>query len=275
MVLLYNFLRFGSVTHRLLRLRCDGGERLVSAWGFLFTAEIFLYSHPAPRCAACRFLAQPIRDACWPCWPLSCRCCCLLSFASGGRLRLGSALRGLRVPVSCFRPSLFSLARADRALAGGRRCWWSAFAYNFWAMPSTGTISFASGLDVRSRVARVSQSQRLLTADKGGFCEGCSRQYPTVVLGPFQPILVISGSSGMPWARLERASQDAPWRVTARLTSTPRKPTNGSRRPLALRNRQIPDRGMDRASASPGRGRRRRRSLRSTHGEKLIRPSSR
>jgi len=75
-------------------------------------------------------------------------------------------------------------------------------------------------LDVRSHWLGQPNRSASLTADKGGYCEGCFEDvYPTVWLAPLQPIL------GHLWLLRhvpfhhdwDRASKDAPWRRHTRL----------------------------------------------------------
>jgi len=75
-------------------------------------------------------------------------------------------------------------------------------------------------LDVRGKWLGQPNRVASLTADKGGYCEGCFEDvYPTVWLPPFQPILghfwlLRHVPLGHPW---EQASLDAPWRRHTRL----------------------------------------------------------
>jgi hypothetical protein len=79
-------------------------------------------------------------------------------------------------------------------------------------------------LEVRTKWLGQPNRAGSLTADKGGFCEGCFEDvYPTVWLGPFQPIL------GHLWLirhvpfhhDWKQASLDAPWRRHTRLDIDP------------------------------------------------------
>jgi hypothetical protein len=76
------------------------------------------------------------------------------------------------------------------------------------------------GLDARTKWLGQPNRSASVTADKGGYCEGCFEDtYPTVWLGPFQPILghlwlIRHVPFGHDW---KRASQDAPWRRHTRL----------------------------------------------------------
>jgi hypothetical protein len=75
-------------------------------------------------------------------------------------------------------------------------------------------------LDVRTKWLGQPNRTGSLTADKGGFCEGCFEDvYPTVWLGPFQPILghfwlLRHVPFGDDW---EKAQGDAPWRRHTRM----------------------------------------------------------
>jgi hypothetical protein len=75
-------------------------------------------------------------------------------------------------------------------------------------------------LDVRTMWLGYPNRSASLSADKGGYCEGCFEDvYPTVWLAPFQPILghfwlLRHVPFGHPW---QQASQDAPWRRHTRL----------------------------------------------------------
>jgi hypothetical protein len=70
-------------------------------------------------------------------------------------------------------------------------------------------------LEVRTKWLGQPNRTASLTLDKGGFCEGCFEDvYPTVWLGPLQPILghlwlLRHVPFGDNW---QKASQDAPWR---------------------------------------------------------------
>ena len=227
MVLLYNFLRFGSVTNTGYSKLGDVMVEnvLVGAWGFLFSPgkSIFLYSPPlllavlglrgfwrSHRWSVLAMLATvaPVllfycRSPSWP-----------GDFAWGPRYAV-FAVPVLLLPAIAF---LSAARRPGRWLAVallvvglcvqllGNAFYWDHF--------------IRIGLDVRSRWLGLPNRSASLTADKGGFCEGCFEDsYPTVWLGPFQPILghlwlIRHVPFGHDW---KRASQDAPWRRHTRL----------------------------------------------------------
>jgi hypothetical protein len=227
MVLLYNFLRFGTVTNTGYSKLGDVMVEnvLVSAWGFLFSPgkSIFLYSPPlllavlglpgfwrSHRRSVLAMLATIVPVLLFYCrspsWPGD--------FAWGPRYAV-FAVPVLLLPAIAF---LSGMRRFGRALAVavlvvglgvqllGNAFYWDHF--------------IRIGLDVRSRWLGLPNRSASLTADKGGFCEGCFEDsYPTVWLGPFQPILghlwlLRHVPFGHDW---KRASQDAPWRRHTRL----------------------------------------------------------
>jgi hypothetical protein len=198
---------------------------LVSAWGFLFSPgkSIFLYSPPlvlavlglpgfwrSHRWSVLAMLATILPVLLFYCrspsWPGD--------FAWGPRYAV-FAVPVLLLPAIAF---LSAARRPGRSLAAsllvvglcvqllGNAFYWDHF--------------IRIGLDVRSRWLGLPNRSASLTADKGGFCEGCFEDnYPTVWLGPFQPILghlwlIQHVPFGHDW---KRASQDAPWRRHTRL----------------------------------------------------------
>jgi hypothetical protein len=227
MALLYNYLRFGSVTTTGYPKVADVMVEnvLVSIWGFLFSPgkSIFLYVPPLvlavlglPRfwrshrwsvLAMIVTIAPVILFYCrFPSWP--------------GDWAWGPRYAVFAVPVLLL-PAIGFLSAArwpGRGLAAtilvvglcvqllGNAFYWDHF--------------IRIGLDVRTRWLGFPNRTASLTADKGGFCEGCFEDtYPTVWLGPFQPILghlwlMRHVPFGHDW---KRASEDAPWRRHTRL----------------------------------------------------------
>ena len=227
MALLYNYLRFGSVTTTGYPKVADVMVEnvLVSIWGFLFSPgkSIFLYVPPLvlavlglPRfwrrhrwsvLAMIATIAPVILFYCrFPSWP--------------GDWAWGPRYAVFAVPVLLL-PAIAFLSAArlpGRGLAAavlavglcvqllGNAFYWDHF--------------IRIGLDVRTRWLGFPNRTASLTADKGGFCEGCFEDtYPTVWLGPFQPILghlwlMRHVPFGHDW---KRASEDAPWRRHTRL----------------------------------------------------------
>ena len=227
MVLLYNYIRFGSITNT--GYKGVGGvmveNLLVSLWGFLFSPgkSIFLYTPPL----LLALLGLPSfwrrhRATVWamlvtilpvvlfygsfPSWPGD--------WAWGPRY-IVFAVPVLLLPVvsflSCMRWPRRSLAALVLAAGIFVQVLGNAFYWDHY---------LRIALDVRTKWLGQPNRTASLTVDKGGFCEGCFEDvYPTVWLGPFQPILghlwlfrhVPFGDS---W---QKASQDAPWRRHTRL----------------------------------------------------------
>ena len=227
MALLYNYLRFGSVTTTGYPKVADVMVEnvMVSIWGFLFSPgkSIFLYVPPLvlavlglPRfwrshrwsvLAMLATIAPVILFYCrFPSWP--------------GDWAWGPRYAVFAVPVLLL-PAIGFLSAArwpGRGLAAavlavglcvqllGNAFYWDHF--------------IRIGLDVRTRWLGFPNRTASLTADKGGFCEGCFEDtYPTVWLGPFQPILghlwlMRHVPFGHDW---KRASEDPPWRRHTRL----------------------------------------------------------
>jgi energy-converting hydrogenase Eha subunit B len=227
MALLYNYLRFGSI----MKTGYAGignvmvENVLVSLWGFLFSPgkSLFLYT-PALVLAVLGFpglwrshrwtvLAMlatigPVilLYCCYPAWPGD--------WAWGPRYAV-FAIPVLLLPVISF---FSSARRTGRSLAVallavglcvqllGNAFYWDHF--------------IRIGLDARTKWLGQPNRSASVTADKGGYCEGCFEDtYPTVWLGPFQPILghlwlMRHVPFGHDW---KRASQDAPWRRHTRL----------------------------------------------------------
>ena len=222
MALVYNYLRFGSITKTgYSTVGAVMVENvLVSIWGFLFSPgkSIFLYapclvlavlgfrrfwrSHRWSALAMVATIVPVILFyCCFPSWPGD--------WAWGPRYAV-FAVPVLLLPAINF---LASARRPGRALAAallvlglgvqllGNAFYWDHF--------------IRIGLDVRTKWLGQPNRSAALTADKGGYCEGCFEDtYPTVWLGPFQPIL------GHLWLirhvpfdhDWKRASEDAPWR---------------------------------------------------------------
>jgi len=221
-VMIYNFIRFGSVTntgyHDVGNVMVE--NVLLSLWGFLFSPgkSIFLYSPPLllallglrvfwnrHRATAVAMLATILPVVLFYCrlpsWPGD--------WAWGPRYVV-FAIPVLLLPVVSFLSSMHWPRRGLVALvlaAGicvqvlGNAFYWDHY--------------LRIALDVRSKWLGQPNRTGSLTADKGGFCEGCFEDvYPTVWLGPFQPILghlwlLRHVPFGHSWLV---ASQDAPWR---------------------------------------------------------------
>ena len=222
MALLYNYLRFGSI----MKTGYAGignvlvENVLVSLWGFLFSPgkSLFLYT-PALVLAVLGFpglwrshrwtvlamlatiVPVILLYCCYPAWPGD--------WAWGPRYAV-FAIPVLLLPVISF---FSSARRTGRSLAVallavglcvqllGNAFYWDHF--------------IRIGLDARTKWLGQPNRSASVTADKGGYCEGCFEDtYPTVWLGPFQPIL------GHLWLLRhvpfhhdwKRASEDAPWR---------------------------------------------------------------
>jgi hypothetical protein len=227
MALLYNYLRFGSIMKTgYLKVSDVMVENvLVSLWGFLFSPgkSIFLYTPPLvlallgfPRfwrshrrtvLAMLVTIGPVILFYCrFPAWPGD--------WAWGPRYAV-FAVPVLLLPAISF---ISAARRPGRSLAVallvaglcvqllGNAFYWDHF--------------IRIGLDARTKWLGQPNRSASVTADKGGYCEGCfDDTYPTVWLGPFQPILghlwlMRHVPFGHDW---KRASQDAPWRRHTRL----------------------------------------------------------
>jgi hypothetical protein len=222
MLLSYNYLRFGSVTATGYK---KVGEVMVenvlfSLWGFLFSPgkSIFLYVPPlllavlglrrfwyAHRPTVWLMLATILPPvlfyAGFPSWPGD--------WAWGPRY-LVFAVPVLLLPAVAF---LTNARRLGRWLAGavlvagicvqllGNAFYWDHF--------------LRVALDVRTKWLGQPNRSASLTADKGGFCEGCFEDvYPTVWLPPLEPVLghlwmLRHVPFGDTW---QQAAKDAPWR---------------------------------------------------------------
>jgi len=228
MALAYNYLRFGSVL--ATGYKQVGGAMVenvaLSAWGFLFSPgkSLFLYAPPLVLAALGlpRFWREH-RTTGWlmlatiaplalfygtfPSWPGD--------WAWGPRYLvfavpvlllpiLGFFARGLRWPGRALLGAVLALGLAVQLL--GNAFYWDHY--------------LRIALDVRGKWLGQPNRVASLTADKGGYCEGCFEDvYPTVWLPPFQPILghfwlLRHVPLGHPW---EQASLDAPWRRHTRL----------------------------------------------------------
>ncbi len=227
MVLLYNYLRFGSVTKTgYTKVGSVMVENvLLSMWGFLFSPgkSVFLYTPPlvlallglprfwrSQRATVLAMLATilPVMlfYARFPSWPGD--------WAWGPRYVV-FAVPVLLLPAVAF---LSSARWPGRSLASGLlvaglcvQILGNAFYWDHF---------LRIALEVRTKWLGQPNRTASLTADKGGFCEGCFEDiYPTVWLGPFQPILghlwlLRHVPFGDTW---QEASQDAPWRRHTRL----------------------------------------------------------
>jgi hypothetical protein len=222
MVLAYNYLRFGSVL--------DTGYKnvnsvlvenvLLSVWGFLFSPgkSVFLYAPPLllALLGMRRFWRLHAKTVLlmlativplvlfygrFPSWPGD--------WAWGPRY-LVFAVPVLLLPAVGF---LSAARRFGRAFAAGVlivgicvQLVGNAFYWDHY---------LRIALDVRTKWLGQPNRAASLTADKGGFCEGCFEDvYPTVWLPPFQPMLghlwlLRHVPFGHPW---QQASLDAPWR---------------------------------------------------------------
>jgi hypothetical protein len=225
--LLYNYLRFGSIMKTgYLKVGDVMVENVfVSLWGFLFSPgkSIFLYTPPlvlallgfpgfwrSHRWTVLAMIATIVPVilfyCCYPAWPGD--------WAWGPRYAV-FAVPVLLLPAISF---LSAARRPGRSLAVallaaglcvqllGNAFYWDHF--------------IRIGLDARTKWLGQPNRSASVTADKGGYCEGCFEDtYPTVWLGPFQPILghlwlIRHVPFGHDW---KRASQDAPWRRHTRL----------------------------------------------------------
>lgn len=227
MLLLYNFIRFGSITKtgytNVAGVMVE--NVLLSAWGFLFSPgkSIFLYTPPlvlavfglprfwrSHRVTVLAMLATilPVMSVYlrFPAWP---------GDWSWGPRYVVFAVPVLLLPAISF----LSVARwPGRSLAAGLlvvglcvQILGSAFYWDHF---------LRIALDVRTQWLGRANRSASLTADKGGFCEGCFEDvYPTVWLAPLQPIL------GHFWLlrhvpfddSWQQAAEDAPWRRHTRL----------------------------------------------------------
>jgi hypothetical protein len=222
MLLLYNYLRFGSVTKtgytNVAGVMVE--NVLIGIWGFLFSPgkSIFLYTPPlvlaafglpcfwrAHRLTALLMLATilPVMlfYARFPAWSGD--------WAWGPRYAV-FAVPVLLLPCIAF---LSTVRWPGRLFATGLvlcgffvQLLGNAFYWDHY---------LRIALDVRTKWLGQVNRTASLTVDKGGFCEGCFEDvYPMVWLGPFQPILghfwllrhVPFGDSHLV------AGQDAPWR---------------------------------------------------------------
>lgn len=227
MVLVYNYLRFGSITNT--GYQGVGGVMvenvLVSLWGFLFSPgkSIFLYTPPlflavlglpsfwrSHRTTVMAMLVTILPVVLFygrfPSWPGD--------WAWGPRYVV-FAVPALLLPSVSFLshmrwPRRF-LAATVLAIGIFVQVVGNAFYWDHY---------LRIALDVRTRWLGLPNRSASLTVDKGGFCEGCFEDvYPTVWLGPFQPILghlwlLRHVPFGDDW---QKASQDAPWRRHTRL----------------------------------------------------------
>lgn len=227
MVLVYNYLRFGSITntgyHGVGNVMVE--NVLISMWGFLFSPgkSIFLYTPPLvlavlglPRfwrghrktVLAMLLTVAPValfygRFPSWPGdWAWGPR---YLVFAVPVLLLPAvSFLSSMRWPRRSFAVAVLALGLFVQVL--GNAFYWDHY--------------LRIALEARTKWLGQPNRTGSLTVDKGGFCEGCFEDvYPTVWLGPFQPILghlwlLRHVPFGDPWAK---AAQDAPWRRHTRL----------------------------------------------------------
>jgi hypothetical protein len=222
MVLSYNYLRFGKVTST--GYRQVGGVMvenvLLSLWGFLFSPgkSVFLYTPPLLLAVLGlrRFWRQypttvllmlatiaplTLFYGAFPSWPGD--------WAWGPRY-LVFAVPVLLLPAIGFLPGARWpgrwLAACVLALGIGVQLLGNAFYWDHY---------LRIALDVRTKWLGPPNRTASLTADKGGYCEGCFEDvYPTVWLPPFQPVLghlwlLRHVPFGDPW---EKAATDAPWR---------------------------------------------------------------
>jgi hypothetical protein len=227
MILLYNYLRFGSITNT--GYSGVGGAMvenvLVAMWGFLFSPgkSIFLYAPPlvlallglprfwrAHRTSVLALLVTVVPVllfyARFPFWPGD--------WAWGPRYMV-FAVPALMLPAIGFLSAARWPGKTVVAMVFvvgvfvqilGNAFYWDHY--------------LRIALDVRGKWLGQPNRTAALTHDKGGFCEGCFEDvYPTVWLGPFQPIL------GHLWLLRHvpfhddwrAAFEDAPWRRHTRL----------------------------------------------------------
>lgn len=227
MVLLYNYLRYGSITNTgyqgVGNVMVENA--LVSLWGFLFSPgkSIFLYTPPlvlavlglpsfwrSHRTTVLAMLATILPVVLFygrfPSWPGD--------WAWGPRY-IVFAVPVLLLPAISFLSHMRwprrSLAVAILALGIFVQVLGNAFYWDHY---------LRIALEVRTKWLGQPNRSASLTLDKGGFCEGCFEDvYPTVWLGPLQPILghlwlIRHVPFGDNW---QKASQDAPWRRHTRL----------------------------------------------------------
>jgi hypothetical protein len=227
MLLLYNYLRFGSVSKtgysNVAGVMVE--NVLVSTWGFLFSPgkSIFLYTPPlvlaafglprfwrAHRLSAMLMLVTilPVMlfYARFPSWSGD--------WAWGPRYAV-FAIPVLLLPCIAF---LSTMRWPGRLLATGLLL--CGFCVQILGNAFYWDHYLRIVLDVRTKwLGQVNRSASL-TVDKGGYCEGCFEDvYPMVWLGPFQPIL---GHFWLlrhvPFAdSYEVAAKDAPWRRHTRI----------------------------------------------------------
>jgi hypothetical protein len=227
MILLYNYLRYGSITSTGYTGVSNAMVEnvLVSTWGFLFSPgkSIFLYTPPlllallglprfwrAHRATVLALLVTVVpimyfyaRFAFWPGdWSWGPR---YMVFAVPVLfLPAIGFLSNMRWPGRSFAVTILALGLFVQVL--GNAFYWDHY--------------LRIALDVRTKWLGQPNRTASLTSDKGGFCEGCFEDvYPTVWLGPFQPML------GHLWLLRhvpfehgwQRAFEDAPWRRHTRL----------------------------------------------------------
>jgi hypothetical protein len=227
LAMVYNSLRFGSVfsTGYIKVGQVMVENVFLSAWGFLFSPgkSIFLYAPPLLLAVLGlpRFWREHRRSllamlaTIGPVFFMYCRLPSWPGDYAWGPRYLAFAVPVLLLPAISF---LSAARRPGRSLAAamlvlglfvqllGNAFYWDHF--------------IRIGLDVRTKWLGAPNRTASLTADQGGFCEGCFEDtYPTVWLSPFQPIfgnlwLLRHVPLGHDWAR---ASQDAPWRRHTRL----------------------------------------------------------
>lgn len=227
MALGYNALRFGSITktgyQSVAGVMVE--NLLLSLWGLLFSPgkSMFLYTpplalallglprfwrgHRATVWAMLATILPVVLFYCrFPSWPGD--------WAWGPRY-LVFATPVLLLPAISFLSAMRwprrGLAVLVLALGLGVQVLGNAFYWDHY---------LRIALDVRTHWLGQPNRTASLTADKGGYCEGCFEDvYPTVWLAPFQPILghlwllrhVPFGDS---W---QKAFTDAPWRRHTRL----------------------------------------------------------
>jgi hypothetical protein len=227
MILLYNYLRFGSITKTGYSKVSDVmvENMLVSTWGFLFSPgkSVFLYTPPL----VLAFLGLPhfwrsqrvtvlamlltivpvmLFYSRFPSWPGD--------WAWGPRYVV-FAVPVLLLPAIGF---LSTVRWPGRSLAAGLLI--VGFCVQILGNAFYWDHFLRIALDVRTKWLGQPNRTAALTSDKGGFCEGCFEDiYPTVWLGPFQPMF------GHFWLlrhvpfedNWQKAAQDAPWRRHTRL----------------------------------------------------------
>jgi hypothetical protein len=227
MTLVYNYLRFGSVTKtgysNVVGMMIE--NPLLSTWGFLFSPgkSIFLYTPPlvlallgvsrfwrTQRASVLAMLLTIVPVMLFysrlPTWPGD--------WAWGPRYAV-FAMPVLLLPAVGFLSEMRwprrSFAAAVFVVGFGVQLLGNAFYWDHYLR-----IAF----DVRAKWLGQPNRSASLTGDKGGFCEGCFEDiYPTVWLAPFQPML------GHFWLLRhvpfrddwKTAAQDAPWRRHTRL----------------------------------------------------------